>query len=166
MPLYTFHQGRYYLAGIDKPLVVPTSTIVEAVNDMGFRVISYGEAEEAGCGRSPTFTPPGRCGEDWDWMGLALRTGPTKTIEVPDRVWWIYEYQPMTPAPPPGPGVPPPPATPPQQGWVNPQPSTPTVEPPSTAAVGKAVKSAAASTYALLVGGAIGLGMAWWYRRR
>lgn len=88
MTLYRFEQGYSYLAGIDKPALVPASTIIDAVTDEGFKVLFADE-----CSRWATlpFATPTACGDWWDWLGFAYRWAPTKLIDVPDRVRWIQK---------------------------------------------------------------------------
>ena len=88
MASFLFRQGLSYVAGVDKPFVISKATIVEAVTDLGFRVLFADDCEELP--RFP-FPVPSGCGEDWDWVGYAIRTAPTERVDVPDRVRWIQE---------------------------------------------------------------------------
>lgn len=162
MSKYTFKQGRYYLAGVDRPTIIPISTLKSGIEDMGFHVISYDEAEKAGCGRSAGFTPPGKCGDDWDWIGVAQRTGPTQTLDIPDRVWWIYEYPDMTPRPPLPPGQAPPPPPPQQPVWSNPAP----VAAAAAVATTKSAVKLSPLLPAVAVGSLFGLLMTRWLMKR
>ena len=124
MAAFLFRHGFSYAAGIDKPFVLSESTIVEAVADLGFRVLFADE-----CDRMPRFPfrVPGGCGDEWDWVGYAERTGPTKRLDVPDRVKWIQEIPKSQPValPPPGeqpkPGPAPAPSAPLPAPWKNPE---------------------------------------------
>lgn len=102
---YLFRAGHAYVAGFDKPGVVGIGTIRDKVEDKGFQVLAAYE-----CADVPglPFAVRGSCPDDWDWIGLVRRTGPTELIDVPDRVWWIVEIPPAEAPPPPTPGAPPP----------------------------------------------------------
>lgn len=119
MSNFLFKQGYAYVAGVDKPAILSRSMIVNAVTDMGFRVLYADE-----CERTPVFPfrVPGRCGDQWDWVGFAERTGPTKSIDVPSRVKWIQEIpKPQVAQPVPGQPAPAPVVEPPPPVWESPE---------------------------------------------
>ena len=128
MAHYQFQQGYYYMAGVDKPWIIPVSTIVDEVEDMGFRVLSIGECEKWGMrGQMPFPTGGNTCGDEYDWIGLAERTGPDQVIDLPSQVKWIQGWPKPTqwPPQPPQPGEPPQPVPPP------PTPAPPYTAPPT-----------------------------------
>lgn len=106
-----FEHGVTYIAGIDKPAIVSVSTIREAVADEGFQVLGVYTCDQI---PSLPFAVPGKCGDEWDYIGIARRTGPSKWIDVPDRARWIVAIPPVTVTPslPARPGEPPPPTAP------------------------------------------------------
>lgn len=117
MANFSFRQGFTYVAGINKPSIVSRNAMIGGVTDLGFRVLF---AEE--CQKMPRFpfAVPGNCGDDWDWVGYAERTGPSQMVDVPGRVKWIQEIP--KPQPPPPPGQPEPPPAPMPPSWSNPDP--------------------------------------------
>ncbi|MHC4814352.1 MAG: hypothetical protein ACYTFN_14755 [Planctomycetota bacterium] len=122
-----FKAGVVYVAGIDKPFIAPVSAIKSGVEDMGFQVLDFWECAK----RAPLPYPvPGKCDDDWDYIGVVKKLPPSKTIDVPSQVKWIREEKPPapqpqpTPPPPPGPGPAPPPAPP------GPGPAPPPAPPP------------------------------------
>jgi hypothetical protein len=139
---YRFVTGHAYAAGFDKPFVASESAIREAVEDKGFRVLYADE-----CERTPVlpFHTPGTCDDEWDWIALVERTGPSTVLEVPDRVKWIID---TTPAAPGEPVRPPTPLQPEPEPLVVPGFPTPL---PSPAGVAQA-----RGTALWLVAGAIG----------
>lgn len=105
-----------YMAGVDKPFYVSTSMAIDGVEDMGFKVWVTGECDKWGMqGRMPFPTGGNVCGDQYDWVGLAERTGPDEVIDLPSQVKWVQGWPKPVPAPPPQPGQPaPPPPSPPQ----------------------------------------------------
>jgi hypothetical protein len=164
MANYTFRQGHYYMAGVDKPFYAPTGMIVDKVEEMGFKVLTYGECEKFGAGgRLPFSTGGNACGEQYDWIGLAERVGPDQMIDLPSEVKWIQGWS-KTPTPAPQPGQP----TQPQQPTEQPYTAPPT---PMSKNGGSDMKAAAGDVDwripAAVLGGLGGLLLArWWTRRR
>lgn len=93
--VYLFRHGYSYVAGFDKPAVVGITRIREEVEEEGFRVLMVRECRE---GEQLPFRVRGNCGDEWDWIGFVERRGPTRPIDVPDRVQWIVEVPPPQPA--------------------------------------------------------------------
>lgn len=151
MANFLFRQGYAYVAGVDKPVYVTKGMAVDAIEEMGFKVMFAEPCESAP--RLP-FQMPGKCGDEWDWLGGALRTGPDESIDVPDRVQWITEIPKPVPAQPPQPGqpAPPSPAQPPPQTWTNPE-ATKMVPPGAPA---KAATRSRSLVVPALVGGVVG----------
>ncbi len=145
MAEFHFRRGFTYVAGIDKPVVVSKSAIVEAVTDMGFRVLFADE-----CSRMPSFPfrVPGKCDDEWDWVGYVERVGPSETIDVPGQVKWIQEVPKPLPPPQPGQPVPPPPMPP---TWSNPDPA------PAEPAATKTAAAKGSIWLPIIIGGAAGI---------
>jgi hypothetical protein len=84
---YMFRAGRTYVAGVNKPAVLSVDTIAEAVEERGFGVVGIWEREQLPA--FPFVLPPHE--DDWDYVGVAVRTGPDEAIEVPSRVRWLVD---------------------------------------------------------------------------
>lgn len=118
-----FRAGYTYYAGMDKPFYVSSDSIVEELQSkLGFRVISFWECKDRGL----PILVPGKCGEDYDFVGIAVKNHPSQVLEAPSQLAWLVELPPHPTAPvgplPPGTPqpTPPPPAPP-----AFPQPSLP-----------------------------------------
>lgn len=135
MASYHFIQGHNYFAGFDKPALISASTIREAVEAEGFEVVG-----DWACKEIPQLPVqvPGQCGQQWDWLALVRRTGPTQAVELPDRVKWVVDATPMGAGAPgaPAPGSQPPQDTPPPPGADFPPPKVPPRHRPPKAAGG------------------------------
>jgi hypothetical protein len=123
MGTFTFKQGFTYIAGVDAPgglnplALISDETIIAEIEKMGFRVLLLADCEDYGGGRFP-FHTPGTCGDEWDRIGIAVRTGPTQAIEVDSRVKWIQEVEQAAPAPVPGQPAPQPTAPTQPSAWI------------------------------------------------
>lgn len=111
MASYTFVTGHSYFAGFDKPWYASRAAIKAAVEGKGFQVLG-----DWPCTKMPQLPVqvPGRCGDQWDWLALVRRTGPTLALELPSQVKWVVDTTPGAPAgtgpqPPPQPPQEPPP---------------------------------------------------------
>lgn len=159
MANFHFKQGFTYAAGVDKPMVLSKATVVEGITDLGFRVLFADECEVMP--RFP-FRVPGKCGDEWDWVGYAERTGPSQTIDVPGRVKWIQEIPRPRPAPLPGQPIPPPEPIPPS--WINPDPSE-SVPASITGSNGSTLGSKGSMVLPILIGSAAGILLVRWLKR-
>lgn len=83
-----FRGGHSYLAGFDKPFILPITAIRDAVEDRGFRVLGAWECEEVPL----PFQVVGTCGDEFDWVALVQRLGADEEIELPSQVVWIQEF--------------------------------------------------------------------------
>lgn len=123
-----FAQGFSYVAGFDKPALLSIDTIRRYVEEEGFVVEGAWP-----CARIPglPFAVPGHCGDNWDWIAIVRRTGPSRWLDVPDRVAWLVAVPP--------PQLPPPTRARPGEVPPPPQPTGPTLvqttREPSTAAL-------------------------------
>jgi len=118
-----FKEGMIYMAAIDSPpsIIASAEDIVEELEKRRFQVINFWECE----GQGAPFSAPGKCGDEYDYLGVARKLAPSEMLPVPDLgvaggVAWIME---MDPAPPPQPPAPQPPAP-------QPTPPTPLPKPP------------------------------------
>jgi hypothetical protein len=170
MANYTFRRGYWYMAGVDKPFIIPTSTIVSEVEDMGFRVITYGECEKWGVGgRLPFPTGGNVCGDQYDWIGLAERIGPDQMIDLPSQVKWIQAWPGPSVVQPPHPGQQPVPAQPPEPYVAPPTPMDKSKSAPPAPGAPAAVAATEVDwrVPAAVAGGFGGLMLArWWHGRR
>jgi len=179
MAAYRFQRGYYYMAGVDKPFYASVDMIIDGVEDMGFKVLLIGECEKWGDqGRMPFNTQGNVCGDQYDWVGMAERTGPDEVIDLPSQVKWLQGWPGpslVPPAPAPGqPSVPaqPPPA--PAPTYVAPTATTPGTEPSPAPQPGGEPQPAAVAPAgvdwrvpAAVAGGFGGLMLArWWHLRR
>jgi len=94
---FFFAAGHTYIAGFDRPMVVGLAKIRDAVAKEGFAVRDVFECEARP--RLP-FRTPGRCPDDWDYVAVVERVGPSRSFDVPDRVHWIVDSTPIPALPP------------------------------------------------------------------
>lgn len=90
MALTLFRQGWSYLAGVEKPWYVPTGLAIDKVEAMGFKVLGVWDC--ATFPKLPVDTAGTTCGDDYNYVGLAQRTGPDGQVDLPDAVKWIVEF--------------------------------------------------------------------------
>lgn len=178
MANYQFRRGYWYMAGVDKPFYVSTAMAIDEVEDMGFKVITVGECEKWGLGgRMPFPTGGNVCGDQYDWIGLAERTGPDQVIDLPSQVKWVQGWPGPSLAPPPQPPQPGQPAPPPQPPVLPPAPPytappTPMDKTNGTKPAGPAEAAVGAADVdwrvpAAVAGGFGGLLLArWWHGRK
>ena len=121
-----FKEGMIYLAAIDSPpsIIASEEDIVEELEKRRFQVINFWECE----GQGAPFRAPGKCGDEYDYLGLARKLAPSEMLPVPDLgvaggVAWIMEMDPAPPPQPPGPQPPGPQPSGPQPS--GPQPTAP-----------------------------------------
>jgi hypothetical protein len=86
---YLFRQSVAYVAGFDRPVLIPLGVLKDAVEAEGFKVLSAFE-----CSGPLPFSTPTPCDEGWDYIALVSRVGPDKSFEVPSRVKWIVSLEP------------------------------------------------------------------------
>jgi len=96
-----FRKGRVYVAGFDLPPFVAFSVVKSGIEARGFRVLSIWDCEDGGV----PFAVTGKCGDEYDTIGVGERTGLDAELELPSRVAWVVELDPGD-APPLGPPVP------------------------------------------------------------
>lgn len=171
MAKYPFRYGYWYMAGVDKPFFIPTSTIISEVEDMGFRVITVGECEKWGMqGQMPFPTGGNVCGDQYDWIGLAERNSPDEVIDLPSQVKWIQGWPGPLIAPAPQPGQPsdpmPEPVAPPYTAPPAPMDKESGTTPDGSGPAAAGVSAIDWRWPAAVAGGFVGLLLVKWYNER
>jgi len=169
-----FKEGMIYLAAIDSPpsIIASEEDIVEELEKRRFQVINFWECE----GQGAPFRAPGKCGDEYDYLGLARKLAPSEMLPVPDLgvaggVAWIMEMDPAPPPQPPGPQPPgpqPPGPQPPGPQPPGPQPSGPQPSGPQPTAPVRVSLAGPASARILVfgVGAAVAYGALGMRQRR
>lgn len=97
-----FKTQTAYVAAIDWPTLLPESLARSAIEKEGWQVVQVDDCDEPNA--VPYELPPG-CGDTYDTIGTALRTGPDYTRDLPEEFVWVGEVgadgQPAPPRPPP-----------------------------------------------------------------
>ncbi len=78
--------GRYF-AGVDIPFIVPDSSIVDGVEELGGRGVTITKRAKAQLTFDPRKDP--KYSDDWEEVVIADYPGPAKSIETPRRWKWL-----------------------------------------------------------------------------
>ncbi len=151
-----FRAGFTYMSAIDKPFILSTDRLVKELEKSGFQVLGFWKCED----QPAPFQAPGKCGDDYDYLGVARKLAPSQAMTVPSQVAWIMETAPSPPPPGPAPPGPAPPGPVPP-GPVPPGPVPPGPAPPPSAAPPVAVARAAAPVGARLAAFVVGALVGW-----